>query len=58
VASGRGGQHARDRSTATTADQTSLIRGVSRPVPEAISTARPGRNGPPRAGASASTGRR
>ena len=47
-----------DRSTAATCGHTSAISGVSKPVPEAISTARPGRNGPPRARASASTGRR
>ena len=47
-----------DRSTAATCGHTCAISGVSSPVPEAISTARPGRNGPPRARASASTGRR
>ena len=39
-----------DRSTAITSGHTSAISGVSSPVPEAISTARPGRNGPLRPG--------
>jgi hypothetical protein len=48
----------RDRSTASTGCQVAAISGVSSPVPDAISTAGPAGNGPPRASASASTGGR
>jgi hypothetical protein len=44
-AAGRAGMPP-DRSTAATSGHTSAISGVSSPVPGAISTARPGRDGP------------